>query len=136
MGASVSSHEIIHEILDVAESPVYSAIRGDPIPAFGWEPFHHPSIVLKKQIIRLDAKNCRVHFVDGTHLNNVDHIIFGTGYTFSYPFLPHVQERVQTAYRRLPGVWQHTWDIEDPSLTFVGMVRPPYGGIVFPVLLQ
>lgn len=50
-------------------------------------------------------------------------MIFGTGYTFSFPFLPDVQKRVQSSYRRLPGVYQHTWNIEDPTLTFVGMVR-------------
>lgn len=123
VGGSVSSHEIIHEILEVAQAPVYAAIRGEPIPAFGWVPFEHPKIeVRQQQISRLDAATGRVHFADGTYLDNLDHIVFGTGYTFSFPFLPHVQERVSTAYRRLPGVWQHTWDIEDPSLTFVGMV--------------
>ncbi|KAK6079446.1 thiol-specific monooxygenase [Seiridium cupressi] len=130
VGASVSSHEIIHEILEAAESPVYSAIRGEPIPAFGWEPFDHPKIVVKKEVTRLDAKTGTVHFADGRHLENVDHVIFGTGYTFSYPFLPHIQERLKNAYRRLPGVWQHTWDIEDPSLTFVGMLG---GGFTFRV---
>lgn len=64
----------------------------------------------------------KVTFADGSELNDVDHIIFGTGYTFSLPWLPHVQERINKAYRRLPGVYQHTWNIEDPTLTFVGMV--------------
>ena len=107
----------------MAQAPVYAAIRGDPIPAFGWIPFEHPKNEVRKQISRLDAETGRVHFADGSHLDNVDHILFGTGYTFSFPFLPHVQKRVSEAYRRLPGVWQHTWDIEDPSLAFVGMVR-------------
>lgn len=122
IGASVSSHEIIHEILDYAQSPVYASIRGEPIPAFGWEPFLHPKIVIKKGISRLDPDTGRVYFADGSYLDDVDHVIFGTGYTFSFPFLPDVQERVKHAYRRLPGVYQHTWNIEDPTLTFVGMV--------------
>lgn len=122
MGASISSHEIIHEILEVAQHPVYSAIRGDPIPAFGWEPFIHPHIALKKEIVRLDPEAGRIHFSDGSHLDGVDYVIFGTGYSFSVPFIPQVQERIRTAYRRLPGVWQHTWNIEDPSLAFIGMV--------------
>ncbi|ETS73018.1 hypothetical protein PFICI_15193 [Pestalotiopsis fici W106-1] len=128
VGGSVSSHEIIHEILDVAQAPVYAAVRGDPIPAFGWIPFEHPSIEVRKQISRLDAGTGRVHFADGSHLDKIDHIVFGTGYTFSFPFLPHVQQRISKAYRRLPGVWQHTWDIEDPSLAFIGMLG---GGFTF-----
>lgn len=126
VGASVSSHEIIHEILDFTEGPVYASIRGDPIPAFGWEPFTHPKIAIKPAISRLDPETGKVHFTDGTQLDKVDHIIYGTGYTFSFPFLPEVQSRVKNAYRRLPGVYQHTWNIEDPTLTFVGMVCPPY----------
>ncbi|KAM0425930.1 hypothetical protein ACHAPT_008868 [Fusarium lateritium] len=128
VGASVSSHEIIHEVLDFAQGPVYASIRGDPIPAFGWEPFTHPKISIKPTISRLDPETGRVHFTDGSQLDKVDHIIYGTGYTFSFPFLPEVQSRVKKAYRRLPGVYQHTWNIEDPTLAFVGMLG---GGFTF-----
>lgn len=130
VGASISSHEVLHEILPQAQHPVYASIRGEPIPAFGWAPFKHPHIVVKKQITRLDPLTGKVTFADGTELNDVDHIIFGTGYTFSLPWLPQVHERIRKAYRRLPGVYQHTWDIEDPTLTFVGMLG---GGFTFRV---
>ncbi|KAF4964755.1 hypothetical protein FSARC_7354 [Fusarium sarcochroum] len=128
VGASVSSIEIIHEILDFANGQIYASIRNEPIPAFGWVPFEHPKISIKPSIRRLDPETGRVHFNDGSHLDNVDHIIFGTGYTFSFPFIPVVQERVKDAYRRLPGVYQHTWNIEDPTLAFVGMLG---GGFTF-----
>lgn len=122
IGGSVSSHEVVHEILDVAQHPVYASIRGEPIAAFGWEPFLHPHIAVKKDVIRFESDAKRIFFSDNTSLDEVDHIIFGTGYTFSLPYIPHVQERIKKAYRRLPGVYQHTWDIEDPTLTFIGMV--------------
>jgi hypothetical protein len=125
VGASISSHEVLHEILPQAQHPVYASIRGEPIPAFGWAPFKHPHIAVKKQISRLDPLTGKVTFADGTELNDVDHIVFGTGYTFSLPWLPQVHERIRKAYRRLPGVYQHTWDIEDPTLAFVGMVSYP-----------
>ncbi|KAH7129078.1 hypothetical protein EDB81DRAFT_871743 [Dactylonectria macrodidyma] len=128
LGASVSSHEIVHEILAFAESPVYASIRGDPLPAFGWAPYTHPKISIKKGIARFDAETRRIHFSDGSHLDDIDHVIFGTGYTFSLPFLPEVQNRIKHAYRRLPGVYQHTWNIEDPTLAFVGMLG---GGFTF-----
>ncbi|KAK6193577.1 hypothetical protein LQW54_012326 [Pestalotiopsis sp. IQ-011] len=131
VGGSISSHEIVHEILEAAQAPVYAAIRGEPNTAFGWVPFEHPKIeIRRRQISRLDAATGRVHFADGTYLDNLDHIVFGTGHTSSFPFRSHVQERASNAYRRLPGVWQHTWDIEDPSPTFVGMLG---GGFTFRV---
>ncbi|XDG02210.1 hypothetical protein ABKA04_001825 [Annulohypoxylon sp. FPYF3050] len=130
VGGSISAHEVVHEILDVAKTPVYASVRNEPIPAFGWEPFLHPSITIKKEIKRLDPETGRIDFVDGSTLDDVDYIVFGTGYTFSVPYIPHVQERILNAYRRLPGVYQHTWDIEDPTLTFVGMLG---GGFTFRV---
>ncbi|KAK4202886.1 putative monooxygenase [Triangularia verruculosa] len=130
VGGSVSAHEIVHEILPFAEKPVICSIRGDPIPSFGWTPFIHPHIMVKKQISSLCAVTGTVCFVDGSEAKDVEHIIFATGYTFSFPFLPAVQRRVEKAYRRLPGVYQHTFDILDPTLTFVGMLG---GGFTFKV---
>ncbi|USW53485.1 Putative flavin monooxygenase, FAD/NAD(P)-binding domain superfamily [Septoria linicola] len=130
VGASVSSHEIIHEVLEVAQHPVYAAIRGDPIAAFGWEPFDHPHMKVTKQIRQFEPETGRIVFDDGSFLDDVDHVFFGTGYTFSVPFIPAVQERIKKAYRRLPGVYQHTWNIEDPSLAFIGQLG---GGFTFRV---
>ncbi|KAK3382041.1 hypothetical protein B0T24DRAFT_114 [Lasiosphaeria ovina] len=131
IGGSVSAHEIVHEVLPFAQHPVYALVRGEPIPAFGWTPFQHPHISLvRKEILRLDASTGDIHFSDGSSLSGIDHIIFATGYTFSLPYLAHVQDRIQKAYRRLPGVYQHTFDILDPSLTFIGMLG---GGFTFRV---
>jgi len=122
VGASVSSSEIIHELLPYAQHPVVGSLRGDPIPAFGLVPWTHPHIVVKKQITRFDPDTGRIFFADQSYIDNVDHVIFGTGYTFSLPYLPSVQEKIKRTYRRLPGVYQHTWNIDDSSLAFVGMV--------------
>ncbi|KAH6686480.1 thiol-specific monooxygenase [Plectosphaerella plurivora] len=128
LGGSVSSHEILHEILPTAQHPVYSSLRSDPIPAFGWAPFKHPHVVVRPQISRFDPVTGLVHFSDGSKLEDVDHVIFGTGYTFSLPYLPQIQEKIKKEYRRLPGVYQHTWNIDDPSLAFIGMLG---GGFTF-----
>ncbi|KAK6209920.1 thiol-specific monooxygenase [Colletotrichum tabaci] len=128
VGGSVSSHELLHEVLPVAQHPVYASLRGDPIPHFGWAPFTHPHISIQKQIVNFCPKSGAITFADGTVVRDVDHVILGTGYTFSFPFLPKVQERVSQANRRLPGVYYHTWDIEDPTLAFLGMCG---GGFTF-----
>ncbi|KAF5020282.1 hypothetical protein F66182_7658 [Fusarium sp. NRRL 66182] len=125
VGASVSSIETIHEILDLVQGQVYASIRGEPIPAYGWVPFEHPKISVKPSIRRLGAETGHIHITDGSYLDNIDHIVFGTGYTCGFPFIPAVQKRVENAYRRLPGVYQHTWNMEDPTLTFLG------GGFAF-----
>lgn len=123
VGGSVSAHEIVHEILPVAQHPVYASIRGPPIAVFGLTPFEHPHIQITKQIASFDPQSGHITLADGSVLDGVDYVIFGTSYNFSIPFLPHVQDRIKRANRRLPGVYQHTFDIEDPSLAFIGFVR-------------
>jgi hypothetical protein len=78
---------------------------------------------MKKQIARFDPDTGRIFFSDGSHVDDVENVIFGTGYTFSLPYLPSLQEKIKRSDRRLPGVYQHVWNIDDPSLTFVGQVR-------------
>ena len=56
--------------------------------------------------------------MDGTTVSGVDHIIFGTGYTWTLPFLPQVAVR----NNRVPGLWQHVVWRGDPTLLFVGAV--------------
>ncbi|EPE07167.1 thiol-specific monooxygenase [Ophiostoma piceae UAMH 11346] len=50
-----------------------------------------------------------------------DHVRFGTSCSSSLPFLRHVQDRSKKANQRLRGLYQHTFDIEDQTLAFVGM---------------
>ncbi|KAK1517027.1 thiol-specific monooxygenase [Colletotrichum costaricense] len=128
VGGSVSSHEILHEVLPVAQHPVYASLRGEPLPHFGWAPFTHPHISVQKQIIKFDPDTGAITFEDGTVVEGVDYVVFGTGFTFSFPFLPEVQERIRQVDRRLSGVYFHTWDIEDPTLAFLGMCG---GGFTF-----
>lgn len=51
----------------------------------------------------------------------MDHIIFGTGFTWTLPFLP----QVQTRNNRVPDLYQHVFYRHDPTLTFVGAVSLP-----------
>lgn len=104
---------------------MHASLRGGPIPAFGWAAFVHPKISIKKKIVKLNASTGAVYFPDGSVLHEIDQIIYATGYTFSFPYLPAVQERVKKAYRRLPGVYQHTFDVLDPTLALVRMVSTP-----------
>jgi hypothetical protein len=96
----------------------------ESINAYGWAPFEHPSLSVKRAIQRLDPQTGRIYFTDGSFLDNVDHIIYESGYTFGFPFSSKVQGLIKMCCRRLPVVYQHTWDIEDPTLTFVGMANP------------
>ena len=64
--------------------------------------------------------------MDGTSVADVDIIIFGTGYSWSLPFLPNVQVR----NNRVPNLYLHVVYQPDPSLLFVGAVA---AGLTFKI---
>jgi hypothetical protein len=117
VGASVSAFDIVHDILSVVKTPIYSSLRNGH-PVFGYTPFTHPEINRKPVITGVSSENRTVNFSDGSKLENVDHIIFATGYSFSLPFLPSAP----VVNRRIPGLYQHIFKQDDPTLTFIGGV--------------
>ncbi|KAJ4983890.1 dimethylaniline monooxygenase (n-oxide forming) [Stagonosporopsis vannaccii] len=121
VGASVSGADIAYDLVGAAKAPVYAVVVGHKANGyFGDEAFKHPGIAQKPSISRIETRNGQrtVHFTDGSHVKDVDEIIFGTGYSWSLPFLPNV--KVQN--NRVPGLYQHVVYQADPTLLFVGAV--------------
>lgn len=118
VGGSVSAFDAIHEIRQVAQHPVISSLR-EPIAAFGWSAFTHPHITIKPQISKFH-RDGTIEFWDGSSVRNIDIVLFATGYDFSFPFLPEPHGR--TVDRRVENLYQHVFDIKDPTLAFIGMV--------------
>lgn len=71
----------------------------------------------------LKCKDREVTFIDGT-TQEFDLVIMSTGYTREYPYLP---ARYHVGIRER---YKMVFDVEDPSLAFVGLVRPIVGSLV------
>lgn len=125
VGASVSAADISVDLIQTALLPVHSVILGHTANIFfGDSAFDHPQIHKQHSISHISDRT--VHFIDGTEVQNVDHIIFGTGYSWTVPFLPSVQIR----NNRVPKLYQHVVYQDDPSLLFIGAVGP---GLTFKI---
>ena len=125
VGASVSGADIAFDLTSVAQSPVHAIVIGHVANGyFGDEAFNHPRIKKQPSIARVS--NRTVHLVDGTSIPDVDYIIFGTGYSWTLPFLPDVPVR----NNRVPDLYQHVIWQKDPTLLFVGAVA---AGLTFKV---
>ncbi|KAK9774327.1 hypothetical protein SCAR479_08932 [Seiridium cardinale] len=119
VGASVSGADIAVDLTKSAKSPVYAVVVGRNFNGyFGDVAFHHPGIDKRPSISRIDAETRTVHFEDGTSVADVDLLIFGTGFSWTLPFLPGVKTR----NNRVPDLYQHVVYRNDPSLLFVGAV--------------
>jgi thioredoxin reductase len=129
VGASVSAADVAYDLTGIAKGPIYAVILGHkPNGYFGDIAFQHPGITPKPSISHITTTNAArtVHFVDGTSVNDVDDIIFGTGYSWTLPFLPDVEVR----NNRVPNLYQHVAYTPDPSLLFIGAVS---AGLTFKV---
>ncbi|TVY30489.1 Thiol-specific monooxygenase [Lachnellula hyalina] len=133
VGASISGADISWTLADYTESPLYSVVRGRYHPYFFDFAFQHPDIVRRPSISRVESNpgtNERtIFFEDGTKLEDVDYIIFGTGYTWTLPFLPKLDATIRN--NRLPNLYQHVFWREDPSIVFVGAVAAGFTFKVF-----
>ncbi|KAH7202161.1 hypothetical protein DER44DRAFT_786591 [Fusarium oxysporum] len=117
VGASVSAADIAVDLVDTAKSPIHCVTIGHTTNVFfGDTAFDHPKIQQHPSIAKV--VNRTVHFIDGTSVADVDHIIFGTGYSWTLPFLPSLPVR----NNRVPGLYQHIVWQKDPTLLFVGAV--------------
>ncbi|KPM45289.1 hypothetical protein AK830_g1296 [Neonectria ditissima] len=125
VGASVSAADIAFDLVTVAERPVHAITIGHTFNGyFGDEAFNHPYVQNHPSITHVTGRT--VHLKDGSSIKDVDHIIFGTGYTWTLPFLPAVPVR----NNRVPGLYQHIVWQHDPTLLFVGAVQ---AGLTFKV---
>lgn len=108
-------------LVDSAQAPVIAVVRGRYNAYFGDLAFQHPKIQRRLPISHItsnDQGERTVHFEDGTSEAGVDHLIFGTGFSWTLPFLP----QVATRNNRVPDLYQHVFYRHDPSLVFVGAV--------------
>ncbi|KAK9327635.1 hypothetical protein V1520DRAFT_35427 [Lipomyces starkeyi] len=128
VGASVSAADTAVSLIDTAELPIYAVVRGRYNPYFGDEAFKHPKIQRRAPISHISSSSGdrTVHFEDGTSVSDVDHIIFGTGFTWTLPFLPDVPTR----NNRVPNLYQHVFYQSDPTLVFLGALG---AGLTFKV---
>ncbi|KAL4878613.1 hypothetical protein BJY04DRAFT_107869 [Aspergillus karnatakaensis] len=123
LGGSFSAGDVVGDIYTLVRGPLYvSQSSHSPFITQIW---HLPNVEVKPAISKIQGQsgsNVRVTFIDGSQLEDIDKVIFATGYRFSFPFL--LPEPIISA-DRLPGVYQHVFKIGDPSLALIGLVRAP-----------
>ena len=82
----------------------------------------YKTLVPKAAILKCEGK--RVTFEDGTE-QEFDFIIMSTGYSTEYPFLPREYSDVKVRQR-----YKMVFDVYDPTISFIGLVRPIVGSII------
>ncbi|KAF2438849.1 thiol-specific monooxygenase [Karstenula rhodostoma CBS 690.94] len=88
------------------------------------------SITYRPEIAEFIADSRTIRFVNGDAETEVDHIVFCTGYQYSFPFLKDLEEPVATTGERTSNVYQHIFYHPQPTLAFLTL---PQRIVPFPV---
>jgi hypothetical protein len=122
IGNSASGHDLSTELVKHAQSPVYNSIRSksrwdgdEPPPGISWRP-----------IITEYLPSGRIIFADGTFLDEIETVIYATGYKQSFPFWNEKANGQPiwdyTENKLVKGYW-HTFLQDFPTIGLVGVPR-------------
>ncbi|KAL4907976.1 hypothetical protein BDW74DRAFT_114301 [Aspergillus multicolor] len=123
LGGSFSASDAVGDIYTRVQSPLY--VSQSSHSPYITEIWNLPNVVVKPTISQIEGQDdskLKLTFSDGSKLEDIDKVIFATGYRFSFPFLS--PEPLVNAHR-VPRTYQHVFRVDDPSLTFLGLVRAP-----------
>ena len=124
IGNSASGFDIASQISTVSTTPLIVSQRSESLLAVA-EDDQAESLVKHGPLIDefLDPETCHrgIRFVDGHIEQDVDEVLFCTGYLYSFPFLPSLHSKFITDGMRVHRVYQHLFFTEHPSLAFLGL---------------
>lgn len=128
VGNSASGVDIATQISTVSKHPLLNSKRSDA-PEFqrtaSWKK-EMPEIA--EFLLPSDAPR-GVRFADGQVEENVDAVVFCTGYYYSFPFLSSLRPSLVVSGERVERTYNHVFYTDHPSMAFVGL---PYKIIPFP----
>lgn len=119
VGNAASGTDIASQIGAVCKHPLLMSQRSDSYLAFT---AGYKEIVPEIAEFLPDTQGTRaVRFVDGRVEENLDAILFATGYYYSFPFLPSLEPKIISTGERVQHLYKHLFYIDDPTIAFIGI---------------
>ena len=114
VGNGPSGADLANQLLHYARS-VRRSVRSEPNVLAVTNPKVQDVAQLKK------FTKSGVELVDGTLLEDIDMVIFCTGYLYSLPMFPKESGFITPDGSYVHKLYQHTFYVEDPTLAFMGL---------------
>ena len=132
LGAMASGEDLSREIATVASDVVLAArgfVPGAPKNDFPVESYPK-NATLKPGIVELIPERSGVRFEDGSVEEDVDVILYATGYQYAFPFLSDAGGAVSAVDNCVSPLYKHVFPPAlAPSLSFIGL---PWKVVPFP----
>jgi cation diffusion facilitator CzcD-associated flavoprotein CzcO len=116
IGNSASGLDIAHQVSQQAQKPVIISSRSASTFARGPLSPSTKGVGQCAEFLPPSAHNRGVRFEDGTIEENIDHVLFCTGYFYSVPFMKDFQPALITDGLRTQDVYRDLFHIHHPSL--------------------
>ncbi|WYZ38599.1 hypothetical protein EsH8_III_000513 [Colletotrichum jinshuiense] len=118
VGNGPSGLDIARQISPVTDR-VYLSVQ-HPTPP---DKVVHIGVTEVPQIVEFLPEKRAVRFVNGKIEENVDAVIYCTGFFFSFPFLPEVlKPNLLATGKGIRGLYQHLFLTKHPTLAFAGLL--------------
>lgn len=126
IGNSASGSDISTQIAQYCAHPLLWSMKSPSIFKVGTSPAKRELPPIAKFL----PSTRGVEFEDGTVENDVDAVVFATGYFYSLPFLENVEPRLIRDGSHVQHTYQHVFYTPRPTLSFLAL---PQRVIPFPV---
>lgn len=149
VGKSFSCMDLLKRIIHLQKSGILEIVISSdipPVPEMRANPFFWfdewlvktNRVVVRPEITSFKSESNipTLTFADGSQIKGVDHVIFATGYVYSYPFMsqelmdnckifvtpdPRNVDYKPSNISRVTGLYLHTFSVAEPTLTFPGV---------------
>lgn len=122
IGNSASGHDVAAELVSAASLPVYQSRRS----ASRWDGKEPPPGLVWKPVIKEFLPSGRIVFSDDTYLDDIDTVIYCTGYKASFPFwnaANNGRDIWDYQKNKLAKSYIHTFPHDFGTLAIVGLPR-------------
>jgi cation diffusion facilitator CzcD-associated flavoprotein CzcO len=122
VGNSASGADVSKQIADHCAQPLFWSTRSQSLfsathGAAGQDTSRREVPPIKQFL----PESRGVLFEDGTEEQDIDAIVFATGYFYSLPFLSNVEPKLITTGERVNHTYQHLFYAPHPSLSFLAL---------------
>ncbi|QGA16137.1 hypothetical protein EYB26_003804 [Talaromyces marneffei] len=127
VGNSASGIDVSVQIAAALQQPLLLSARSESPPYLS----NNPKIKIVPEIVEFITSDRSLRFSDGHVEKDIDHVLFCTGYLYTFPFLSSLTPPVEVPNgSRLNNLFQHIFYYPQPTLTFIGL---PLKVIPFPL---
>lgn len=121
VGNSASGIDLSSQISTVSQHPLLISEKEGKTASIIPPTDDNPATELVPEIEEFIVENRSVRFANGRVENDIDSVVFCTGYMYSFPFLASLEPKIVSTGERTQNLYQQIFYHPIPTLSFIGL---------------